>query len=681
MKKFDDLSLKVKLPLVVGFAGLFVFTVLCVILVFTERQQIYETVTKDVKLSTHLAAENLADYINSAGKVPRTYAFLTAAVIQSNDIPQREKRQRLLQELQIFADSEKQIDNLWAIFESNAVDGLDDIFADQIGNNSEGVFMPWMHEGKLRTMSDSRAKNLLDFIKTIGQECFSDPYLYNLSGKEEHFLSLCIPVKVDGRIVGVVGRDFSVALLEKIANSMNDTGRGRLVSSEGVIVVHANPARVGAIVGDGHQATLVELKKGKDFDLMVFFQGNHEYQAFSCIKLAECQKNWFFGISIPANEIFQPLRDKMAFLIVMAIFAIAFIALAGLVMIRWMLKDLKTINYTSEQVADGNLMITFDENILKKRDELGQFANSMSNMVSKIRNFVVEVKDSVDTIKDAGDTVNNSSQMLSEGASEQASSIEEVSSSMEEMSANIQQNTENAQNTNTIASRITEGVNKVTVAAQDNHRQIKEVSDKITIINEIASQTNILALNAAVEAARAGEHGRGFAVVASEVRKLAERSKSAADEIIALSNGAVNVVELAGGYLAETLPDIDKTIELVKEIASSSMEQNLGANQINSAIQQLNQVAQQNAASSEELASNATLLSQQADSLEKVVAFFRIEERQKKNIKTQNVQKNVPHKKEKPALSNKAVPSNKSMPAKEFVFKGFDSKDNDYEQF
>ena len=277
-----------------------------------------------------------------------------------------------------------------------------------------------------------------------------------------------------------------------------------------------------------------------------------------------------------------------------------------------------------KQVATGNLTITFDTDSLKRKDEFGNLMSNIDTMVSKMRNLITEINNSVETIKEAGDIVNNSSQTLSEGASEQASSIEEVSSSMEEMAANIHQNTENAQHSNNLAGKITEGLKKVTVAAQENHRQMKAVSEKITIINEIASQTNILALNAAVEAARAGDHGRGFAVVASEVRKLAERSKAAADEIIALAQGAVNVVEVAGGHLNATMPDIDKTIELVKEIATASLEQNLGASQINSAIQQLNNVAQQNAASSEELASNANLLSEQADVLNKSVGVFRI---------------------------------------------------------
>ena len=279
---------------------------------------------------------------------------------------------------------------------------------------------------------------------------------------------------------------------------------------------------------------------------------------------------------------------------------------------------------TVEEVSDGNLSVKFDRETLERKDEFGQLLQAMSNMVKKLHNLIGGIVEGASSIKDAGENMSNSSQMLSQGANEQASSIEEVSSSMEEMAANIHQNTDNAQQANSIASQITEGLNKVIDATQENFRKAKDISDKISIINDISSQTNILALNAAVEAARAGEHGRGFAVVASEVRKLAERSKTAADEIISLANGSLVVVEDAGKKLHAILPDILKTIQLVKEIAAASMEQNEGANQINNAIQQLNQIAQQNAAASEEIATNAEELSSQADQMASITNVFKI---------------------------------------------------------
>jgi methyl-accepting chemotaxis protein len=197
---------------------------------------------------------------------------------------------------------------------------------------------------------------------------------------------------------------------------------------------------------------------------------------------------------------------------------------------------------------------------------------------------------------------------------------------MEEMVSNIQQNTDNAKQTENISGKATDSMLEMSKIGRESFDSIKTIAEKITIINDIAFQTNLLALNAAVEAARAGEHGRGFAVVAAEVRKLAERSKLAADEIGYLSKNSLKITEKTRESLDALVPEIQKTSQLVQEITAASIEQNSGADQINSAIQQLNVVTQQNAASSEEMATSAEELSSQAESLKEAVSFFKIDE-------------------------------------------------------
>lgn len=218
--------------------------------------------------------------------------------------------------------------------------------------------------------------------------------------------------------------------------------------------------------------------------------------------------------------------------------------------------------------------------------------------------------------------MSTTAQTVSQGSTEQASAAEEISASMEQMSASISQNTSNAQRTEKIAEeatkKIREGGEKVWVVLN----AIKEIADKITIIGDIAYQTNILSLNAAVEAARAGEHGRGFAVVADEVKKLAEHSQVASTEIDKVSKSGVNLAEQAGQLFSQIVPQIENTLKLVQEITASSLEQNSGAEQVNDAVQQFNQVIQQNAASAEEMATSSQELASQALHLKDIIGFF-----------------------------------------------------------
>lgn len=272
------------------------------------------------------------------------------------------------------------------------------------------------------------------------------------------------------------------------------------------------------------------------------------------------------------------------------------------------------------EIAEGNLQVEVVP--ASSHDQLG---NALLNMVGKLREVVGQVKVTTSHVSSGTQAMSASSEEMSQGAAEQAAAAEEASSSIEQMTANIRQNADNAMQTEKISIQAANDAKDGGEAVAETVTAMKDIANKIVIIEEIARQTNLLALNAAIEAARAGEHGKGFAVVAAEVRKLAERSQLAAGEINDLSSSSVEVAEQAGKLLDVIVPNIQKTSELVQEISAASREQDAGAEQIMKSIQQLDGVIQQNSASSEEMASTSEELSSQADQLEQMVAFFTLD--------------------------------------------------------
>ena len=271
-------------------------------------------------------------------------------------------------------------------------------------------------------------------------------------------------------------------------------------------------------------------------------------------------------------------------------------------------------------LEQGDLTVTPD---IRNRDEIGTLLEQMGRTIERLRSVVAEVKSSSTAVSSGSQQLSSTAEELSQGSTEQASSTEEVSSSMEEMTATVRQTADNSGETESVAQQAATDAEASGKAVGEAMEALRNIAERIAVIEEIARQTDLLALNAAIEAARAGEQGKGFAVVASEVRKLAERSKTAAAEINDLSSSTVGVAEDSSAKLQELVPKIRRTAELVQEINASAREQDSGINQITQSITQLDQVIQQNASASEEMASTSEELAGQAEMLESAVAFFR----------------------------------------------------------
>ncbi len=480
------------------------------------------------------------------------------------------------------------------------------------------------------------------------------------------------PVLHNGSVQLIVALQISLEAINNIMqerDGMGETGESYLVGADrlmrsdsyldpehhSVKASFANPDK-GKVATAGSEEAL---KGNSDAGVIMDYNGNPVLSAYTPVKVGDF--SWALLAEIDESEVREPVKQLLVAIVIAGLILAVLIAVCALFIAVGIANPLVKGVKLADAVAKGDLSATID---IEQKDEVGILAKAMNkmvsnlrgtaqaadriaggdltvdvkvqsekdvlgkallNMVEKLREVVADVKVAADNVAGGSRQMSASSEEMSQGATEQASSAEEASSSMEEMASNIKQNSDNAQQTEKIAYKAAEDARDGGTAVTETVNAMKKIAEKISIIEEIARQTDLLALNAAIEAARAGEHGKGFAVVASEVRKLAERSQRAAGEISNLSGSSVEVAERAGEMLKRMVPDIQKTAELVQEIAAASNEQNVGAEQINMAIQQLDQVIQQNASASEEMASTAEELSSQAEQLQATVAFFRIE--------------------------------------------------------
>ena len=374
-------------------------------------------------------------------------------------------------------------------------------------------------------------------------------------------------------------------------------------------------------------------------------------------------------------------------LIVVAVVATLLAAVTALWIAMTISKGLARANSVVREVAEGDLTKTAE---ITNRDEIGELLGNVNLMIERLRGVVADALSAAENVSAGSQELSASSEQVSQGATEQAASAEEASASMEEMAANIKQNADNAAQTEKIARQSAKDAEESGAAVTRAVDAMRTIAEKIGIVQEIARQTDLLALNAAVEAARAGEHGKGFAVVASEVRKLAERSQSAAAEISAMSSDTVKAASNAGDMLSRLVPDIRKTAELVSEISAACREQDIGASQINEAIQQLDKVTQQNAGASEEMSATSEELAAQAEELQASIAFFKVDTAGTKL--SAKKQQPKAHAKPVPAAARSAsaaLAANRTIAAQQARVKGFaldmsmggpDAGDDDFRQ-
>lgn len=409
---------------------------------------------------------------------------------------------------------------------------------------------------------------------------------------------------------------------ERIRQNWNNYLQTRIIGEEKELVERVKTMMpvVDASIND-----VEDILRKEDKEALQEFIRQDLYPVFDPITrdleaLSEIQLSLANELYLDAHEVYRAAFNRSLVFMIIGFVVIVFFSVWIITNIN---RKLKIANMAVRKMSEGDLMVGID---IDSQDEIGKLTGALEVTRIKLKDVITNVLYTSNNVAEASVQLSNTSQEISQGASEQASSVEEISSSIEEMSGNIQQNTDYAQDTYKIAQKAAEEISAGSEKVITTVEAMKKIAEKISIIGEIAFQTNILALNAAVEAARAGEHGKGFGVVAAEVGKLADRSKIAAAEINEITTQSVDIAEEAGAIMKKIVPDIQKTASLVQEIAAASMEQNSGVEQVNNAIQQLNDVTQQNAAASEEMATSAEELSSQAESLQQAMMFFRIDD-------------------------------------------------------
>jgi methyl-accepting chemotaxis protein len=331
--------------------------------------------------------------------------------------------------------------------------------------------------------------------------------------------------------------------------------------------------------------------------------------------------DYYVVAKIYSDEAYADIKSMLKTMLWFAPFIFILFFLVVVAYGNSIIKPLKKGVAFAQVVSKGDLTASLS---IKSMDEVGSLSNALNEMAKKLMEIVTGIENGAEEVNSASSQINSAAQHVASGANEQASTVEELASSIEQISTSIDQVTKSATGASEVTEQVASKMENVGESSAQSQEAVKEIFDKIRIITDIAFQTNILALNAAVEAARAGEHGKGFSVVATEVRKLAERSKQAADEISALASRTVKVTSQANVLLQKLTPEVKQTAQLIQEVVAIATEQMQGMDQVNISIQELNQVSQENAVAAEELASGSDALQEQAKNFLSTISYFNL---------------------------------------------------------
>ncbi|MCL2520627.1 MAG: methyl-accepting chemotaxis protein [Spirochaetaceae bacterium] len=639
------MKLKTRSILAMAITTVVVFAAVIILLSWFVSNAMNNRVDEIVTVSSDLASSQVALELEMGINTANT---LMSALHSFTFFQEGNRRNNINHIIREVVTYNSNIVGAWAIFLPNSVDGMDYQFADDnpgVGQNSMGQFIPYWGRGAGGNVQQGDAypwrtltletRDYWTLPRSRMAPSITDPYQRGVGGNQNVMvISIAVPMIVNGAFIGVIGVDMALDNIINRASQITPMGSGfiNVINNNGVIVFSPEQGNIGRIIWE-----IIPPAHANAVRQAVTNGTPTAYEDISATTGLPSRMNlvpiplngprvWSVMVILDEATILEDITTMQFIMFLIAIISIVVMVVITFILMNYILNPLIRSIGDIEIMGQGDLRKKFDHNLTARKDELGQLFTALEEMRSQISNVMSTVIQASHTVSTSSREINASSAQLAQNSSEQAANAEEISASMEEMGAGIAQSAENATKTERIAvnssREIEEGGGKVT----ETVTAMKTIAEKIHIIEDIASQTNLLALNAAIEAARAGDAGRGFAVVAGEVRKLAERSAHSATEISELASKSVKVAEEAGKSIADVVPEIQNTAQLVEEISTSAKQQNEGVKQVVKAIAELDSIIQHNASAAEEISSSAEMLDDQANLLEKEVAFFKIGE-------------------------------------------------------